>query len=73
VRVRRSQGADDATIAGELGQTTNGKLIRSTYGNPDDMHGGSLFDWLPEDDKHQPAPVAWAALDLQQPSNIIAL
>jgi hypothetical protein len=49
VKVRRSQGADDATIAGELGQTTNGELIRSVYGDPDDQLGGSLFDWLPED------------------------
>ena len=49
VRVRRSQGADDATIAGELGQSTNGELIRSVYGDPDDLRGGSMFDWLPED------------------------
>ena len=50
VKVRRSQGADDATIAGaELGQTTNGDLIRSVYGDPQDLHGGALFDWLPED------------------------
>jgi hypothetical protein len=48
VRVRRSQGADDATIASELGQTTNGKLIRETYGNPGDMVGGAQFDWRPE-------------------------
>jgi hypothetical protein len=48
VRVRRSQGMDDSLIASELGQTTNGKLIRDTYGNPDDMAGGALFDWLPE-------------------------
>jgi hypothetical protein len=49
VKVRRSQGADDATIVGELGQTTNGDLIRSVYGDPKDLHGGALFDWLPED------------------------
>jgi hypothetical protein len=49
VKVRRSQRADDATIAGELGQTTNGDLIRSVYGDPQDLHGGVLFDWLPED------------------------
>lgn len=48
VRVRRSQGVDDSAIAGELGQTSNGKLIRSVYGDPDDMVGGALFDWLPE-------------------------
>lgn len=58
VRVRRSQGADDSTIAGELGQTTNGDLIRSVYGNPDDLHGGQMHDWLPAGD----APTAWAML-----------
>lgn len=49
VKVRRSMGADDSTIAGELGQTTNGELIRSVYGDPQDMTGGELFDWLPND------------------------
>ena len=53
VRVRRSQGEDDAMIAGELGQTTNGQLIRDVYGDPQDLMGGKLFDWLPED--HAPA------------------
>ena len=47
VRVRRSQGADDATIALELGQSTNGDLIRSVYGDPRDPVGGNLHDWLP--------------------------
>ena len=37
-------------IAGELGQTTSGKLVRDTYGAPDDMFGGALFDWPPERD-----------------------
>lgn len=60
VRVRRSQGADDATIAGELGQTTNGALIRSTYGDPDDMLGGALYDWLPA----PPTRPAWDLLCL---------
>lgn len=49
VKVRRSQGEDDATIAGELGQSTNGELIRSVYGDPQDLVGGHMFDWLPED------------------------
>jgi len=57
VKVRRSQGEDDATIAGELGQTTKGKLIRDVYGDPQDLLGGALFDWLPED-----AAPAWAIL-----------
>jgi hypothetical protein len=48
VKVRRSGGVDDTQIAMELGQTTNGKLIRSTYGDPDDLYASGLFDWLPE-------------------------
>lgn len=68
VRVRRSQGADDSVIAGELGQTTNGKLIRDTYGDPDDLRGSALFDWLPE--TGQPA---WQLLTAQtETSKIIA-
>ena len=62
VKVRRSQGEDDATISGELGQTTNGELIRSVYGDPQDLIGGQLFDWLPEDT----AP-AWDLLAIQKP------
>ena len=69
VKVRRSQGADDSTIAGELGQTTNGELIRSVYGDPDDMRGGNLHDWLPKEGKP-----AWAQLLVAEPvRNIIAL
>ena len=60
VKVRRSQGADDATIAGELGQTTNGQLIRAVYGDPADMLGGQLFDWLPS--AASGVPVAWQLL-----------
>jgi hypothetical protein len=65
VKVRRSQGEDDATIAGELGQITNGALIRSVYGDPSDLMGGNLFDWLPED-----TTPAWALLakPLPQPA-----
>lgn len=74
VRVRRSQGAEDSTIAGELGQTTNGKLIRDTYGDPDDMHGGALFDWLPEDEKQKPIDPAWTLLESASlPANVIRL
>jgi integrase len=62
VRVRRSQGAEDPTIAGELGQTTNGKLIRDTYGDPEDMVGGALFDWLPENEKQEPVDPSWKLL-----------
>lgn len=62
VRVRRSQGIDDALIATELGQTSDGKLIRSVYGDPGDIVGGALFDWMPADDKQQPLNPAWQAL-----------
>jgi hypothetical protein len=77
VRVRRSQGADDTAIASELGQTSNGELIRSTYGDPADMAGGAQFDWLPDakpDAKALPAP-AWAQLVAtgEQPANIIMI
>jgi hypothetical protein len=68
VRVRRSQGEDDATIAGELGQTTNGQLIRTTYGNPEDMAGGALFDWLPKE-----GPAAWQILSSNAATNITAV
>lgn len=47
VRCRRSAGIEDSQIAMELGQTTNGKLIRDTYGDPDDLFASDLFDWLP--------------------------
>lgn len=68
VRVRRSQGADDATIAGELGQTTNGELIRRVYGEPDDMLAGGTYDWLPT------GPPAWNLLKAaHSTSNIINL
>jgi hypothetical protein len=72
VRVRRSQGADDSVIASELGQTTNGKLIRDTYGNPDDMAGGALFDWLPEDKSKTLLP-AWHLLTTETATNVIAI
>lgn len=61
VRVRRSQGQEDPLIAFELGQTTNGKLIRDTYGEPDDMLGGLTFDWQPEE-KGKPLAPAWSLL-----------
>jgi integrase len=73
VRVRRSQGVEDPTIAGELGQTTNGKLIRDTYGDPDDMVGGALFDWLPENDKQEPITPAWKLLAIAAPTNVVNL
>lgn len=62
VKVRRSAGADDATIAVELGQTSNGDLIRQVYGAPTDAVGGNLHDWLPVDAERQPVPAAWQTL-----------
>ncbi len=67
VKVRRAQGTDDATIAMELGQTTNGKLIRDTYGDPTDQVGGNLHDWLPTG-----AP-AWTLLQPETQSNVVNL
>lgn len=48
VKVRRSMGEDDSAISSELGQATDADLIRSIYGDPDDLVGGHLHDWLPE-------------------------
>ena len=62
VRVRRSQGIDDAAIASELGQSTNGELIRSVYGAPKDPVGGQLHDWLPADAAGKSVPAAWHQL-----------
>lgn len=65
VRVRRSQGCDDAAIAVELGQSSNGDLIRSVYGDPLDPVGGNLHDWLPAG-----AP-AWQQLTSAIPEQIL--
>lgn len=51
VKVRRSFGKDDSEISGELGQATDAKLIRSVYGDPEDLVGGKLHDWLPNEGK----------------------
>lgn len=67
VKVRRSQGADDATIAVELGQSSNGALIRSVYGDPDDAVGGNLHDWLPAEGDpawHQLTPTTFVPIIL---------
>jgi hypothetical protein len=49
VRVRRSQGIDDARIGSELGERTGATLIVRTYGAPDAIVGDGRFDWLPSD------------------------
>ena len=51
VLVRRSQGASDAQIAMELGHTSGGACIASTYGGvPDEWRrgGGPNMSWVPE-------------------------
>lgn len=68
VRVRRSQGIDDSSIAAELGQKSDGSLIRSVYGDPMDPVGGNLHDWLPAN-----GLPAWHALKVTNTSNIVAL
>lgn len=67
VRVRRSQGASDATIADELGESTGAAIIVSTYGRADQIRGDGRFDFLPAEG----AP-AWTQLTLP-PTNVIAL
>jgi hypothetical protein len=50
VLVRRSQGATDEAIAFEIGHSSNGACIKSTYGGiPDNWRngGGPHLSWLP--------------------------
>ncbi len=58
VRVRRSQGADDARIALELGQGSGPGLVVRIYGESHGIHGDGRFDWLPA----APAEPAWTLL-----------
>jgi hypothetical protein len=71
-RVRKSQGASNAVIAEELGQTTLGKLIRQVYGSASDQYAAHRYDWLPEADG-KPTDPAWNHLQQTTLSNIIAL
>jgi integrase len=59
VSARRSQGADDLTIAAELGQRSGAALVASTYGDPQNIQGDHRLDWLPEDG----AAPAWKLLE----------
>lgn len=68
VRVRRSDGVDDGTIAVELGQGSGPGLIVRTYGRCDDILGDGAFDWLPD-----AGVPAWAALRDQTPANVVSL
>lgn len=58
VRVRRSQGADDARIAVELGQGSGPGIIVRTYGQAHGIHGDGRFDWQPA----SPVPAAWTQI-----------
>lgn len=49
VKVRRGDGLEDAAIGSELGQSSDEDLIRDIYGDPDDLVGSLMFDWLPDD------------------------
>jgi hypothetical protein len=67
VRVRRSQGIDDASISAELGQKSDGSLIRFVYGDPMYPVGGNLHNWVTEN-----GVTAWQQLTITTPSNIVA-
>jgi integrase len=70
VRVRRSQGIDDATIAVELGQGSGPGLVVRTYGERLAILGGDgLYDWLPGDSKL----VAWSTLAAKAPANVVPM
>ena len=61
VLIRRSQGAKDEIIADEIGHSSNGACIKSTYGGvPDSWRngGGPNMKWLSTS-----VPVAWAELE----------
>lgn len=63
VLVRRSQGIRDEVIAHELGHTSGGQCIRTTYGGiPVNWLNGEApnLKWLPQN-----VPVAWAELEKQ--------
>jgi len=67
VRVRRSQGTDDSTIAAEIGHTGGSNLVARTYGDPGDMFGSGRYDW-----RAAQGEPCWATLR-QQSGNVIAL
>lgn len=70
VRVRRSQGVEDATIAVELGQGSGPGLVVRTYGERLAILGGDgLFDWLPD----SPAVPCWHLLAAGSASNVIPM
>jgi len=61
VTKRRSDGAKEIVIAGEIGDQTVG-LLQSTYGKrPRNWHGGKALKWVPEEGL--PAWHRWESLD----------
>ena len=68
VRVRRSMGALDSTIASELGERTGERLIVSTYGDPDGLRGDGKFTWLPASGEP-----AWTVLENGVPVNVLKI
>lgn len=68
VRVRRSLGALDSTIASELGERTGERLIVSTYGDPAGLRGDGQFTWLPAT-----GSPCWEVLSKSTPENIIPI
>lgn len=70
VRVLRSQGVLDATIAARLGQSGGARLIETIYGAPTDSFGDGRFDFLPSPESQVPS--AWTLLTAPI-TNIIAL
>ena len=64
VLVRRSQGAKDEVIADEIGHSSNGACIKTTYGGvPENWRNGKgpNMKWLPTK-----VPVAWAELEANE-------
>ena len=61
VTKRRSDGANDTQIAGEIGDATV-TLMQTTYGaRPANWVGGKQLHWLPE--KGTPAWIPWSTVD----------
>ncbi len=71
VRVLRSQGVLDATIAARLGQSGGARLIETIYGKPTDSFGDGRFDFLPSPES-QIRP-AWELFTTTPATNIIAI
>lgn len=65
VTKRRSDGATDTVIAGEIGDKTVA-LMQTTYGaRPKNWLGGEALRWLPKTD-----PAAWTVWKTENPSRI---